>query len=68
MAGQVPKSPNYRKPPVEHQFKKGQSGNLNGRPPKKKRPSVSSGGSGGIFDRIAEIGSVANFAADGVPV
>jgi Family of unknown function (DUF5681) len=55
MGGQAPKSPNYRKPPVEHQFKKGQSGNLNGRPPKKKRPSVSSGGSGGIFDRIAEI-------------
>jgi len=54
MAGQAPKSPNYRKPPVEHQFKKGQSGNLNGRP-KKKRPSVSSNGGGGIFDRVAAI-------------
>jgi hypothetical protein len=43
MAGQAPRSPNYRKPPVEHQFKKGQSGNLKGRP-KKMRPSVSYGG------------------------
>ena len=44
-------SSNYRKPPVEHQFKKGTSGNLAGRPPKKKDPPSGALG-GGIADRF----------------
>src|ERR1700730_16554809 len=46
-------SSNYRKPPVEHRFKKGESGNRKGRPPKKKaaQPGVNALG-GGIADRF----------------
>jgi hypothetical protein len=44
-------SSNYRKPPVAHQFKKGTSGNPNGRP-KKSMQSGLSGLGGGIADRL----------------
>jgi Family of unknown function (DUF5681) len=46
-------SNNYRNPPAEHRYKKGESGNLSGRPPKKKavEPGFSALG-GGIADRV----------------
>ena len=48
------KAPNYRKPPREHQFKKGKSGNPNGRP-KKNVGASPSGSVGPIYDRLHAI-------------
>lgn len=46
------RSSNYRRPPVEHQFKKGTSGNLSGRPRKKAQPGFGAA-AGVVTDRLA---------------
>jgi hypothetical protein len=46
-------SDNYRKPPAEHQFKKGVSGNPKGRPKKKVVQPGGNALGGGTFDRMS---------------
>lgn len=46
-------SDNYRKPPAEYQFKKGQSGNPDGRPKKKLVQPKAGALGGGIEDRMS---------------
>ncbi|MGY4478388.1 DUF5681 domain-containing protein [Bradyrhizobium sp. USDA 3364] len=52
MSSKDSRSDNYRKPPIEHQFKKGASGNRSGRPKKKAQAGLGAVG-GGITDRLA---------------
>jgi hypothetical protein len=49
------RSSNYRKPPVQHQFKKGTSGKPKGRPMKKREQSGSAALGGGIADRVSSM-------------
>lgn len=50
-----PPSANFRKPPPEFQYKPGTSGNLKGRPPKKRPAPMGFGTGGGITDRLSSI-------------